>query len=150
MYHKVVRSSCPKICTITRVTSNSLSLSLCYRVFLVIIDTEQEGVGVTLTEKWGWGFPFSCCEPTEDETFVSLNDSQRPSLFIALTMEILVRPPINCGIINPLESSIRKLISNEFDDHLSMVRGPKGLRISKKYLWVIFQISDRQDLQRYR
>jgi ABC-type Mn2+/Zn2+ transport system ATPase subunit len=56
-------------------------------------------------------------------------------------MEILSFPPIRVSIINSLESSLRILISNEFDDHLPMSRRLKGVGISKILQDVIFQLS---------
>jgi hypothetical protein len=48
-------------------------------------------------------------------------------------MEIICLPPISVSIINPLESSMRILVSNKLDDHVPMGEGPKGLRTSKIY-----------------
>ena len=134
---------CPKICTAAIVTSNSYPVPPCDRVFFPLIHTEQERVGVTLRDiivSW-WAFPFSCREATKDEIFGSLDNCQSPSLFeiqhpsqslfVTTSMEIIVLPSINGSIIYPLESSLRILVSNEFDDHLTMGGGPKGLRISK-------------------
>ena len=116
------------------------------RVFAALIHTEQERVGAGLMDTWEWrGFPFSCCEATKYEIFGRLSDSQRPSLLIALTMEIPCFPSICGGIKNPLESGARKLVSDEFDDHLPSGRGPKGLGSSKIFLGVIFQIRDAKD-----
>jgi hypothetical protein len=82
-------------------------------------------VGVGLRDTFsGWGFPFSCCEAAKDEIFGCLNDSQRPSLLITGSVEILSFPTISGSIKNPLESSFRELVSNEFDDHIPMGRGP--------------------------
>ena len=122
------------------------------RVFAALIHTEQERVGAGLIDIiiiW-WGFPFSCCETTKYEILGSLNDGQRPSLLIALTMKILCFPSISRSIINLLEYSFRKLVSNEFDDHLLMGGGPKGLGSAKIFLGVIFQFRGRQDWLRDR
>ena len=83
-------------------------------------------MGVTLREIFAdwWGFPFSCCKATKDEILGCLNDSKSPSLLIAASVEILLVPTISGSIKNPLESSFRKLVSNEFDDHIPMGRGP--------------------------
>ena len=81
----------------------------------------------------GWGFPFSCCEATKYEALNCLNYSQSPSLLIATPMEILCLPSISGSIINPLEPSLRILVSNEFDDHLPMGGGTKTLGTSKIY-----------------
>jgi hypothetical protein len=115
-------------------------------------------VGAGLRDTWiGWGFPFSCCEASKDETTAtkktfgfSFSNSQRPSLLIAAPMKILCSPPISGSIINPLKSSSRKLVSNEFDDHLPMGRSPKGLGSSKISLGVIFQIRNGKDWLRNR
>jgi hypothetical protein len=88
-------------------------------------------VGVALRDMFGWGFPFGCREATKDEILGSLNYSQRPSLFIGFSVEVRVLPPISGSIINPLESSLRILVSNELDDHLPMGGSPKGLGSSK-------------------
>ena len=110
-------------------TSNSRCVSTGDRVFAALIHTEQERVGAGLIDIFG--FPFCCFEAPEDEILGGLNYSQRPSLVIALTMEILCIPPVSCSIIYPLESSFRILVSNEFHDHLLMGGCPKGLRIAK-------------------
>ena len=89
------------------------------------------------------GVPFSCCEATKYEILGGLNYSQRPSLLITGSVEISVLPPISRSIINPLEFSFRKLVSNEFNDHLLMGGGPKGLGSAKIFLGVIFQFRDR-------
>ena len=91
-------------------------------------------MGVAL-ENWLkdiWGIPFCCCEAAKDEIFGSLDDRQRPFLqIIAFIMEIICLPPMSGSIINPLESSIRILISNKLEDHGTMSGGPKGLGTSK-------------------
>ena len=43
-------------------------------------------------------------------------------------------------IINSLESSIRKLLSNDFDNRHTMSWGPKGLRICKINLGVFLML----------
>jgi len=68
-------------------------------VFGAVIHTEQEGVGRGLSDRGG--FPCSSCEAAKDVVLGSLNNSQRPSLFIAFTMEIVCAPPIGGSIINP-------------------------------------------------
>jgi hypothetical protein len=100
-----------------------------------------------------WGVPFCCCEASKDEacatakyTFTfSLSDSQRPSLLIATPMEICVLPPISGSIINPLESSLRKSVSNKFEYHLPMFGSSKGLGSCKICLGVVFQIGSGKD-----
>ena len=84
-------------------------------------------MGVTLRDTFGWGFPFGCRESSKDEILGGLNDSQSPSLLIAASVKISALPPVSGSIINPLESSLRELVSNELDDHLPMGRCPKGL-----------------------
>jgi hypothetical protein len=106
------------------VTFNSLFVFSRDRVFGALIDTEEERVGVGLTG--AKGFPFCCCETAKDEALGCLKDSQSPSFLIAASMEILVLPTISGSIINPQEPSLRILISDEFDNHLPMLRSPKG------------------------
>ena len=84
-------------------------------------------MGVTLRDTFGWGFPFGCRESSKDEILGGLNDSQSPSLLIAASVKISALPPVSGSIINPLESSLRELVSNELDDHLPLSRDPKGL-----------------------
>jgi hypothetical protein len=108
-------------------------------------------VGAGLIDTWiGCGFPFCCCEAAKNEILGGLYDCQRPSLLVALTMEIICSPTIRGSIINPLESSLRILVSNEFEDHFSMGGGPKGLGTSKIYLGVVFQIRNGLNLLRDR
>jgi hypothetical protein len=52
-------------------------------------------------------------------------------------MEILNLPAMSVGIINPLEPSLRKLVSNKFHYHLTMGGGSKSLRVSKIFLIII-------------
>ena len=54
-------------------------------------------------------------------------------------MEITKIPPISRSIINSLESSTSKLVSNEFHNHLPMGESSKGLGSSKIFLGVIFK-----------
>ena len=84
-----------------------------------------------LLDTWEKGLPFCCREAAKDESLCRLNDSQRPSLLIATLVEIFCSPPISDRIIDPLEPSFRVFISDEFDDHLTMGRGPKCLGSSK-------------------
>ena len=107
-------------------------------VFAALAHTEEEGVRVGLAGPGGCGLQSSCREATKDEFLLSLNDCKRPSLVITTPMEILCLPPISCSIINPLESSMRILVSDEFNNHIPMVWGPKGLGISKIFYGVIF------------
>jgi hypothetical protein len=130
------------------VTSNSLCVSAGDRVFAALIHTEQERVGAGLTDIWG--VPFSCCEATKDEILGCLNDSKSPSFLIAFTMKILCLPSICGSIINPLESSTRKLVSNKFQDNLAMGGSLKGLGCSKICWGVIFQSRSGKDWLRNR
>jgi hypothetical protein len=143
---------CPKQCTEASLTSNSLSFFVRDRVFPALIYTEQERVGRELSDNiiiW-WGFPFSCCEAPKDEILGGFYDRKSPSFLIALTMEIEILPPICLSIINPLESSTRKLVSNKFDDHLTMGGSPKGLGCSKICWGVILQSRSGKDNLRNR
>ena len=111
---------------------NSPYVSAQYRVFDTLIHTKKEGVGVGLKDFFKWGFPFSCCEAAKDEVVCRLYDRNRPTFFIAATMEILGAPAILNRIINLLKLSARKLISNELLDHFTMLRGTKSRRIPEK------------------
>jgi len=107
------------------VTLNSLTASARDRVFAALIHAEQERVGAGLIDSSiGWGFPFSCCEAAKNEILGGLNYSHSPTLLITASVKILVLPPIRGSIIDPLECSLRILVSYEFEDHLPMGRGP--------------------------
>ena len=93
------------------------------------------GVGLTGAK----GFPVCCCEAAKDEALGCLKNSQRPSFLIAASVEILVLPTISGSIIYSLEPSLRKLISDEFDHHLTMLGRSKGLG------GFVFQIRDGKD-----
>jgi hypothetical protein len=54
-------------------------------------------------------------------------------------MEILCLPPISSSIINPLESGMRILVSDEFNNHIPMVWAPKCLGISKIFYGVFLR-----------
>ena len=92
---------------------------------------------VLLADKLGWRFPFSRGEAAEDEVSRRLHDGQSPSLLVAAPMEVRCLPFIRASIINPLESSLRKLIPYKLHDHPPMSWGHKGLWCPKIFFGII-------------
>jgi len=62
-------------------------------------------------------------------------------------MEVLSLPSMSVRIINPLESSLRILVSYKFYDHLLMGGGPKGLRVSEIFFRIISDWNTRLRFQ---
>jgi len=85
----------------------------------------------------GWGFPFGYRESAKDKVCGGLDDGQGPAFIITTIMEILDLPAMSAGIINPLEPSLRKLVSNKVHDHLTMDGGQNSLRVSKIFFKII-------------
>jgi hypothetical protein len=109
-------------------TLDCLSVSAGDRVFAALSHAEEEGVGARVGERYQRGVPVGCCKATKYETEGRLHHCERPPLPIATSMEIFCSPAITGSIIDPLEPSLRKLVSYEFDYHVSVGGRPKGLR----------------------
>jgi hypothetical protein len=104
---------------------DSLSVSPGDRVFAAALShAEEEGVGARVGERYQRGVPVGCCKATKYETVGRLHHTERPPLPIATPMEILCSPAITGSIIDPLEPSLRVLLSHESDDHVSVGERP--------------------------
>jgi hypothetical protein len=116
--------SIPEDCTAISPALDSLSVSAGDRVFAALSHAEEEGVGAGFGERYQRGVPVGCCKATKYETVGRLHHTERPPLPIATPMEILCSPAITGSIIDPLEPSLRVLLSHESDDHVSVGERP--------------------------
>ena len=117
-------------------------ISVSYWVLFFECYTKQEGLGVFLryVTRSRWCLPFLGGKTSYDLITSSPNYSESPTFVVTLRVKIGAFPPMSVSVINSLQPSLRELISNKLQNHLTMCYRLQGLRIVEEYLRIISRI----------